>query len=101
MAKVNARNNDLLNTAKTKASPKIYSILVDLVNDGNEELAELVLKIDYILQYSSSCIKDKDWDEARESLDKAKNRIEKLEESNINTEYLKYLYKGIESKCKK
>ncbi|GKU26713.1 hypothetical protein [Clostridium folliculivorans] len=101
MAKVNARNNDFLNTAKTKASPQIYSMLVDLVNDGNKEFAELVLKIDYLLQYSSSCIKDKDWDEARESLDKAKNRIEKLEESNIDTEYLRYLYEGIESKCKK
>jgi hypothetical protein len=101
LAKINARNNDILNTAKNKTSPKIYSMLVELINSGEDSFAELVLKIDYLLEYSSSCIKSKDWEEARESLSKAKNRIETLEQNNIDTEYLRYLYEGIESKCKK
>lgn len=100
MAKKTTRNNKLLYNAKAKTSPKIYSLLVDLVNEDREDLAEVVLKIDYLLEYSSSCIKQKDLDEARDSLDKAKNRIDMLKEEGADTEYLDYLYGGIKSKAK-
>lgn len=100
MAKKTTRNNKLLYNAKAKTSPKIYSLLVDLVNEDREDLAEVVLKIDYLLEYSSSCIKQKDLDETRDSLDKAKNRIDMLKEEGADTEYLDYLYEGIKSKAK-
>lgn len=100
MAKKSARNNDFLNNAKVKASPKIYSLLVNLVNDGREDLAETVLRIDYLLEYASTCIKQKDFDESKEALNKAKIRIEMLEKEGAETEYLKYLYEGIVKKSR-
>lgn len=100
MAKKSARNNKLLNNAKAKTSPKIYSLLVDLVNDGREDLAEIVLRVDYLLEYASTCVKQKDFDESKEALNKAKIRIEMLEKEGVETEYLKYLYEGIAKKSR-
>lgn len=100
MAKKSTRNNDLLNSSKSKTSPKIYALLVKLVNDGREDMAEVVLKVDYLLEYASTSIKQKDLDEAKEGLDKAKDRIDKLKEEGVNTEYLDYLYEGIAKKAK-
>lgn len=101
MAKKSTRNNELLRSSKEKTSPKIYSLLVELVNDNREDLAEVVLKIDYILEYAITCIKQKDFEEAKESLDKAKSRIDMLKKENVGTEYLEYLYEGILKKIKK
>lgn len=101
MSKKSTRNNELLNSAKANTSPKIYDILLELVNEDREDLAEVVLKIDYILEYASTCIKQNDFDEARETLEKAKARIAFLKNEGANTEYLEYLYKGIDKKCKK
>ena len=42
MAKYNSTNNDLLRDSKRNTTPKIYSLLCDLVNDEREDLAELV-----------------------------------------------------------
>ena len=100
MAKKNTRNNDLLNSAKLKTSPKIYALLIKLVNDDREDLAEIVLKVDYLLEYASTCIKQKDFDEAKEGLQKAKTRIDMLKREGINVEYLDYLYEGIAKKSK-
>lgn len=101
MAKKSARNNDLLFNSKTKTSPKIYSLLVDLVNEDREDLAKIVLKVDYLLEYASVAIKQRDFDEAKEALEKANDRINKLIQEGVNTVHLEYLYEGIEKKVKK
>ncbi|MGG7059085.1 hypothetical protein ACQPUY_13630 [Clostridium nigeriense] len=100
MSRKTSKNNDLLSSVRKDTSPKIYSLLVDLVNDNREDLADLVIKIDYLLEYSSSCIRQKDFEEARESLSKVENRIKMLEMQKVDTEYIKYLYDGINNKCK-
>lgn len=100
MSRRTSKNNDLLSSVRGDTSPKIYSLLVDLVNDQREDLAELVLKIDYLLEYSSSCIRQKDFEEAKETLSKVENRIKILEKDNVDTEYIRYLYDGIKKKCK-
>jgi predicted translin family RNA/ssDNA-binding protein len=101
MAKKSTRNSDILYNSKEKTSPKIYSILVKLVNDDREDLAEIVLKIDYLLQYASTCINQKDFEEAREGLEGAKSRIDMLKKENVDIEHIEYLYEGIYNKCKK
>ncbi|MDU5105193.1 hypothetical protein [Clostridium sp.] len=100
MSRKTSKNNDLLSSVRKDTSPKIYSLLVDLVNDEREDLAELVLKIDYLLEYSSSCIRQKDFEEAKEALSKVENRIKMLEKDNVDTEHIRYLYDGIKKKCK-
>ena len=100
MGRKTSKNNDLLSSVRKDTSPKIYSLLVDLVNDDREDLAELVLKIDYLLEYSSACIRQKDFGEAKEALGKVENRIKMLDMQDIDTEYIKYLYDGIRNKCK-
>lgn len=100
MGRKTSKNNDLLSSVRKDTSPKIYSLLVDLVNDDREDLAELVLKIDYLLEYSSACIRQKDFGEAKEALGKVENRIKMLDMQDIDTEYIKYLYDGIRKKCK-
>lgn len=100
MPKKTSKNNDLLNSVKRTTAPKIYSLLVELVNDEREDLAEIVLKIDYLLQYTSNCINHKDFEEAKESLQRAEERIKLLKEEHIDIDYLQYLYDGIKKKCK-
>lgn len=100
MSRKTSKNNDLLSSVRKDTSPKIYSLLVDLVNEDREDLADLVLKIDYLLEYSSTCIRQKDFEEARESLSKVENRIKMLEMQKVDTEYIKYLYDGIKKKCR-
>lgn len=100
MSRKTSKNNDLLSSVRKDTSPKIYSLLVDLVNEDREDLADLVLKIDYLLEYSSTCIRQKDFEEAKESLSKVENRIKMLEMQKVDTEYIKYLYDGIKKKCK-
>ena len=39
-----SKNNDLLSSVRKDTSPKIYSLLVDLVNDNREDLAEIKIK---------------------------------------------------------
>lgn len=100
MGRKTSKNNDLLSSVRKDTSPKVYSLLVDLANDNREDLAEIVIKIDYLLEYTSACIRQKDFNEARESLIKAENRIKMLEMQKVDTEYIKYLYDGIKKKCK-
>ena len=100
MAKKNSRNTDILKDTKDTTSPKIYSLLVQLVNMDREDLAEDVLKIDYLLTYTNTCIKDKDIRQAKDTIKMAKARMDKLIENNIDIEYLIYLYDGINSKIK-
>jgi hypothetical protein len=100
MAKKTSRNTDILQETKNTTSPKIYSLLVKLVNDDREDLAEDVLKIDYLLTYTNTCIKDKDFRQAKETMEMIKNRLDKLVDNQVDVEYLMYLYDGIKNKMK-
>jgi predicted translin family RNA/ssDNA-binding protein len=100
MAKKSSRNNDFLYNSKTNASPQIYSLLINLVNQDREDLAQAVIKVDYLLEYASRCIKQKDFEEANIGLNKAKIRIDMLKTEDVNTEHLEYLYAGIAKKSK-
>ncbi|MCE5221350.1 MAG: hypothetical protein LLF98_08845 [Clostridium sp.] len=100
MAKKTSRNTDILQETRNTTSPKIYSLLVKLVNDNREDLAEDVLKIDYLLAYTNTCIKDKDFRQAKDTMEMVKSRIYKLIDNGVNVEYLMYLYDGIKSKIK-
>jgi len=98
MAKKTSRNTDILQETKNTTSPKIYSLLVKLVNENREDLAKDVLKIDYLLTYTNTCIKDKDFRQAKDTMQMVKSRIDKLIDNDVNVEYLMYLYDGINSK---
>jgi hypothetical protein len=98
MAKKTSRNTDILKETKNTTSPKIYYLLVKLVNDNREDLAEDVLKIDYLLTYTNTCIKDKDFRQAKETMEMIKKRMDKLVENEVDVEYLMYVYDGIKSK---
>ncbi len=100
MAKVNSKNNDLLRDTKQKVSPKVYSILLELVNDNKENLAEVVLKIDYLIEYANNSIKAKDRNEAKETLQMAEERMKLLKREEIDISYLEYLIEGVKKKIK-
>ena len=100
MTKKNSKNNDFLNTHRSSSSPKIYTILLELVNEEREDLAKSVLKVDYLLQYTSNAIKQRDYMEAKEALEKARERIDNLKAEHVDVEYLEYLYQGISKNCK-
>jgi len=100
MGKKNSKNNELLNINRKETSPKIYTLLLELVNDDREDLAKVVLKVDYLLSYTSNSIKQRDYSEAKESLQKARERIDMLKGEKVDVEYLEYLYDGINKKCK-
>ena len=99
--KKTSKNNAFLYRARENSSPKIYEIILDLVNEDREDLAKEVMKADYLLEYTSICIKQKDFREARESMEKAKEKIESLKNNGANISYLEYLREGIEKKIKK
>ena len=100
MPRKNTRNNKLLFNSKDITTPKLYSMLVYLVNEDREDLAKVALKVDYLLQYAGTCLKQKDKEEAREALQKAKSRIDEIKAEGYEAEHLEYLYKGLEDKCK-
>lgn len=100
MAKINSNNNDFLRTAKRQVSHKIYPTLLKLVNDDRVDLAEIIMKIDYLLEYTSTCIKQKDFREARAAMERVDERIAILKKENVEFEYIKYLYDGIKAKIK-
>lgn len=100
MAKKTSKNNNFLNSAKKITSNKIYSLLLDLVNNDEEDLASEVLKVDYILTYASNCIKQKDFSEAKEAISKGESRIAMLKNKGVDVEHLEYLYEGTKKKCR-
>lgn len=100
MAKVNSKNNDFLNIAKMKVNHKIYPLILHLVNEDREDLADLIMKIDYLLEYTSTCIKQKDFREAKESIKRVDERMSILTKEKVDLEYIQYLYDGIKSKIK-
>jgi hypothetical protein len=98
MAKKTSRNTDILQKTKNTTTAKIYSLLVKLVNQDKEDLAEDVLKIDYLLTYTNTCIKDKDFKQAKDTMKMIENRIHKLVDNDVDVEYLMYIYDGIKMK---
>ncbi|MFT8315791.1 MAG: hypothetical protein ABF633_16315 [Clostridium sp.] len=100
MPKKTAINSDILYDAKQKTSPKIYELILKLVNEHREDLAKVVLRIDYLLQYANNSIRQKEFDEAREALNGAKMRMDMLKKNNVDLEHIEYLYDGIYKKLK-
>lgn len=100
MGRKNSQNNDFLYNIRKDVAPRIYNIMVELVNRDREDLADHVLKIDYLLTYAAKCISIKDFKEARITIDRIKARIDILKENDGLDEYLVYLYEGIIKKCK-
>ena len=100
MANKNSRKNDFLYENRDTSSPKIYAVMMKLVNEDREDLAKEVNKVDYLLQYTSTCIKDKDFRQARDTIKIADEHIQKLKEEGVDVEYLIYLYDGIKKKIK-
>ena len=100
MAKITSKQNQLLRDSRQKVSTKIYSVLLDLVNEDKEDLAELVLKVDYLIEYANISIKAKDAEEAKETIQKAEERIKLLKKQNVDVSYLEYLCDGIKKKIK-
>jgi tRNA U34 5-carboxymethylaminomethyl modifying GTPase MnmE/TrmE len=101
MSKVTSKNNDLLRDSKQKVSPKIYGLLLDLVNDNREDLAELVLKVDYLIEYANRAIKGRDNDEAVDSMHKAEERIKMLKREGVDITHIEYLLEGVKKKIRK
>ncbi len=100
MAKINSKNNSLLRDTKQKVSPKIYNILLQLVNSDREDLAELVLKIDYLIEYANNSIKGKDRNGAKETLQMAEERMKLLKREEVDISHLEYLIDGVKKKIK-
>lgn len=101
MGKYTSKNNDLLRDSKRTTSPKIYSLLCDLVNDNRDDLAEMALKVDYLISYANNAVKGKDFKEASETIAKAKERVKMLKRENADVSHLEYLIEGVEKKIKK
>lgn len=95
MSKKNSRNNDFLSTYRNGSSPKIYKLLLELINNDREDLAEEITKVDYLIGYFNNCVKKRDLKEAKETLKIIKSRIDKLKEDKVNTCHLEDLYNNI------
>ena len=98
MPKKTSRNTDILKETKNTTTPKIYCLLVKLVNEDREDLAKEVLKVDYLLAYANTCIKDKDLNQAKDTMKMVKERLDNLIKNNVDVDYLRYVYDGIKSK---
>ncbi len=87
MSKKTSRNDDFLFACKNEIlSPKVYDIIVDLVNEGKEKEAKSVANIDYLLDYLVTAIK-------------ARDRKEKEAKSVANIDYLlDYLVTAIKAR---
>ena len=91
MAKITSKHNDLLRDSRNKVTPKVYTLLMDLVNSDREDLAEMTLKIDYLIEYANSAIKAKDFSEAKDSMQRAEERIKMIKRENFDVSHLEYL----------
>lgn len=100
MAKITSRNNNLLRDSRNKVSPKVYDLLIELVNEDREDLAEMTLKIDYLIEYANSAIKGKDFAEALETVQRAEERLKMIKRANFDVSHLEYLIEGIKKKDK-
>ena len=101
MAKITSKNNNLLRDSRNKVSLKVYDILIDLVNEDREDLAEMALKIDYLIEYANSAIKGKDFSEALETIQRAEERLKMIKRANFDVSHLEYLIEGVKKKIRK
>ena len=74
---------------------------MELVNDDREELAEIVLKIDYLIEYANSAVKAKDYNTALETVKRAEERVKLIKRENYDVSHLEYLIEGVKLKIKK
>lgn len=95
MAKITSRNNDFLKAHRNTTSPKVYSLLIELINDDREDLANEVIKIDYLVDYFNTCIKKRDRREGKETLERINARLSKLKEEEIDTSHFENLCENI------
>ena len=100
MAKITSKHNDLLRDSRNKVTPKVYTLLMDLVNSDREDLAEMTLKIDYLIEYANSAIKAKDFSEAKDSMQRAEERIKMIKRENFDVSHLEYLIEGVKKKIR-
>jgi len=101
VAKITSKHNDLLRDSRNKVTPKVYTLLMDLVNSDREDLAEMTLKIDYLIEYANSAIKAKDFSEAKDSMQRAEERIKMIKRENFDVSHLEYLIEGVKKKIRK
>ena len=101
MAKITSRNNNLLRDSRNKVSPKVYDLLIELVNEDREDLAEMALKVDYLIEYANSAIKGKDSSESLEAIKRAEERLKMIKRSNFDVSHLEYLIEGVKKKIRK
>ena len=101
MANIKSKHNDLLRDSRNKVTPKVYTLLMDLVNSDREDLAEMTLKIDYLIEYANSAIKAKDFSEAKDSMQRAEERIKMIKRENFDVSHLEYLIEGVKKKIRK
>ena len=101
MAKITSRNNNLLRDSRNKVSPKVYDLLIELVNEDREDLAEMALKVDYLIEYANSAIKGKDSSEALEAIKRAEERLKMIKRANFYVIHLEYLIEGVKKKIRK
>ncbi|WP_294174933.1 hypothetical protein [uncultured Clostridium sp.] len=101
MAKITSRNNNLLRDCRNKVSPKVYDLLIELVNNDREDLAEMALKIDYLIEYANSAIKGKDFSEALETVQRAEERLKMIKREKFDVSHLEYLIEGVKKKIRK
>lgn len=95
MAKITSRNNDFLKTHRNTTSPKVYSLLIELINNDREDLANEVIKIDYLVDYFNTCIKKRDRREGKETLERINTRLSKLKKEKIDTSHFENLCESI------
>lgn len=101
MARKNARNNELLSSARPNVHTKVYTLMLELVNEDRDDLAEAVLKIDNLLHLAISCIRDRSFKEAKETLVNVKNRMDSIKQEGVDTEYFDEIYEGLIKGIKK
>lgn len=101
MAKITSKQNDLLRDSRTKVSPKVYTLLMELVNDDKEQLAEVVLKIDYLISYANTAIKAKDFKDALETIQRAEERVKLIKREKYDVSHLENMINDIKNKIRK
>ena len=61
----------------------------------------MTLKIDYLIEYSNSSIKGKDFAEALETIQRAEERLKMIKRANFDVSHLEYLIEGVKKKIRK
>lgn len=95
LAKKTSKNNDFLNTYKDNSSPKVYNLLVSLMNEDKETEAKAVTRLDYLITYFNSLAKGKNKKEIKEIYESINERIAMLKKKNVDISFLEDLFNKI------